>query len=66
MMAVTRGHAVWRGPLLPDGSVSKVGAFRTFFGTSGPDGMAIDADNRVVVETVYKQSITCLKQVIGP
>jgi gluconolactonase len=48
-VAVTRGNAVWRGPLLPDGSVSKVGAFRTFFGTSGPDGMAVDADNRVVV-----------------
>ena len=48
-MAVTRGNAVWRGPLLPDGSISKVGAFRTFFGTSGPDGMAVDADNRLVV-----------------
>lgn len=48
-VAVTRGNAVWRGPLLPDGSISKVGVFRTFFGTSGPDGLAIDADNRLVV-----------------
>ena len=48
-MAVTRGNAVWRGPLLPDGSVSKVGVFRSFFGTSGPDGMAVDSDNRLVV-----------------
>ena len=48
-VAVTRGNAVWRGPLLADGSISKVGAFRTFFGTSGPDGMAVDADNRLVV-----------------
>jgi len=48
-VAVTRANQVWRGPLLPDGSVSKVGAFRTFFGTSGPDGMAIDVDNRLVV-----------------
>jgi gluconolactonase len=48
-IAVTRANQVWRGPLLADGSVSKVGAFRTFFGTSGPDGMAVDADNRVVV-----------------
>ncbi len=48
-VAVTRGNAVWRGPLLPDGSVSKVGAFRTFFGTSGPDGMAADCAGRLVV-----------------
>lgn len=48
-VAVTRANAVWRGPLLPDGSISKVGAFRTFFGTSGPDGMAFDADGRLVV-----------------
>jgi gluconolactonase len=47
--AVTRGNSVWRGPLLADGSLSKVGAFRTFFGTSGPDGLAVDADNRLVV-----------------
>lgn len=48
-VAVTRGNAVWRGPLLGDGSISKVGVFRTFFGTSGPDGMAVDSDNRLVV-----------------
>lgn len=48
-VAVTRANQVWRGPLLPDGSTTKVGAFRTFFGTSGPDGMAVDSDNRLVV-----------------
>jgi gluconolactonase len=48
-IAVTRANQVWRGPLLADGSISKVGAFRTFFGPSGPDGMAVDADNRLVV-----------------
>jgi gluconolactonase len=48
-VAVTRANQVWRGPLLPDGSLTKVGAFRTFFGTSGPDGMAVDVDNRLVV-----------------
>ncbi|HEU0204769.1 MAG TPA: SMP-30/gluconolactonase/LRE family protein [Burkholderiaceae bacterium] len=48
-VAMTRANAVWRAPLLPDGSLSKVGAFRTFFGTSGPDGLAIDVDNRLVV-----------------
>lgn len=48
-VAVTRANQVWRGPLLADGTVSKVGAFRTFFGTSGPDGMAVDVDNGLVV-----------------
>lgn len=48
-VAATRANAVWRGPLLADGTVSKVGAFRTFFGASGPDGMAVDGENRLVV-----------------
>jgi gluconolactonase len=48
-IAVTRANQVWRGPLLADGSVTKIGAFRTFFGTSGPDGMAVDVDNGLVV-----------------
>ena len=48
-VAATRGNSVWRGPLLAEGSVSKMGAFRTFFGASGPDGMAVDVDNRLVV-----------------
>lgn len=48
-VAVTRANAVWRAPLLADGSISKMGAMRTFFGASGPDGMAVDVDNRLVV-----------------
>ena len=48
-VAVTRANQVWRGPLLPDGSVSKVGALQTFWGTSGPDGMALDGAGRLVV-----------------
>lgn len=51
-VAVTRANAVWRGPLMHDGTVSKVAAFRTFFGSGGPDGLAIDADNRLVVAHV--------------
>jgi len=48
-IAVTRANQVWRGPILADGSVTKIGAFRTFFGASGPDGMAVDAEDRLVV-----------------
>lgn len=48
-LAVTRGNAVWRGPVQRDGSLSKVGVLRTFFGTSGPDGLAVGANNELVV-----------------
>jgi gluconolactonase len=48
-LAVTRGNCVWRVPLLPDGSVSKVGQFFTSYGPSGPDGLAVDAQGRLFV-----------------
>jgi gluconolactonase len=48
-VAVTRGNCVWRMPLLPDGSVSKVGQFFTSYGPSGPDGLAMDEDGRLLV-----------------
>ena len=48
-VAVTRGNAVWRGPLLADGSLSKVGAFFRSYGPSGPDGLALDAQGRLIV-----------------
>jgi gluconolactonase len=48
-LGVTRGNQVWRVPLLADGSVSKVGAFFTSHGPSGPDGLAVDQAGRVIV-----------------
>jgi gluconolactonase len=48
-LAVTRGNAVWRVPLLDDGSVAKVGQFFTSYGPSGPDGMAVDQQGRLIV-----------------
>ena len=48
-LAVTRGNQVWRVPLLDDGSVSKVSAFFTSYGPSGPDGLAVDEGGRVIV-----------------
>ncbi|MDB5416101.1 MAG: SMP-30/Gluconolaconase/LRE domain protein [Rubritepida sp.] len=48
-VAMTRDNAVWRVPLLPDGSTSKVGRFASFHGTSGPDGMAMDSKGRLMV-----------------
>jgi gluconolactonase len=48
-VAVTRGNCVWRVPLLPDGSVAKVSQFFTSYGPSGPDGLAVDEQGRVIV-----------------
>jgi gluconolactonase len=48
-VAVTRGNCVWRVPLLPDGSVSKVGQFFSSYGPSGPDGLAMDEQGRLLV-----------------
>lgn len=48
-LGVTRANQVWRVPLLSDGGVSKVGAFFTSHGPSGPDGLAVDERGRVIV-----------------
>ncbi|WP_241047667.1 SMP-30/gluconolactonase/LRE family protein [Achromobacter xylosoxidans] len=48
-VAVTRANQVWRAPLLGDGSVSKMGAFQTFFGSSGPDGLALTPQGGLLV-----------------
>jgi gluconolactonase len=49
-LAVTRANAIWRVPLLMDGAVvSKVGTFIQMSGGNGPDGVAIDEDDNLVV-----------------
>ncbi len=49
-VAVTRGNAVWRVPLMIDGGVSKVGlAIQLAGGLGGPDGMALEAEGGLVV-----------------
>jgi gluconolactonase len=40
-VAMTRDNAVWRLPLMKDGTVSKVGRFCSTFGASGPDGLTV-------------------------
>lgn len=41
-VAVTRANAVWRLPLMADGTTTKVGNFIQLSGGTGPDGMAMD------------------------
>ncbi len=48
-LAVTRANAIWRVGLHADGSIGKVGTFIQMSGGNGPDGLAIDADENLVV-----------------
>ena len=49
-VAMTRGNGIWRIPLMEDGGASKVGLFvQLSGGLAGPDGMALDRDDRLVV-----------------
>ncbi|MCW5592367.1 MAG: SMP-30/gluconolactonase/LRE family protein [Burkholderiales bacterium] len=48
-VAATRGNSVWRVPLMEDGGVAKVGQYFTSRGPSGPDGLAVDEQGKLVV-----------------
>jgi len=49
-VAVTRALAIWRLPLMPDGTVSKAGTWiQLSGGLTGPDGLALDAEGGLVV-----------------
>jgi gluconolactonase len=51
-LAVTRANAIWKLTLLPDGRVTKVGTFIQMSGGTGPDGLAIDAEDNLAVAHV--------------
>lgn len=48
-VAVTRANAVWRVPLMADGTVAKVGTFVQMSGGGGPDGLALDSEGSLAV-----------------
>jgi gluconolactonase len=48
-LAVTRDNAIWRVPLMHDGSATKVGAYVRLSGGGGPDGIALDEQGGLVV-----------------
>lgn len=56
-VAMTRDNAIWRIPLQPDGSVTKVGRFCSFHGTGGPDGLAMDEAGNLFVAHVSLGSV---------
>jgi gluconolactonase len=49
LLAVTRANQIWRLPLHPDGTTSRVGAFLTLNGGLGPDGLALDAEDGLAI-----------------
>lgn len=49
-VAATRGNSIWRIPLMPDGTASKVGIFIQLSGSlGGPDGLAMDEQDNLVI-----------------
>lgn len=49
-VAATRGNAIWRIPLMPDGTASKVGIFIQLSGSlGGPDGLAVDEQDNLAI-----------------
>jgi gluconolactonase len=52
LMAVTRANALWRVPLLPNGTAFKVGMFIQLSGGTGPDGVAIDEVGNIAIAHV--------------
>jgi gluconolactonase len=48
-LAVTRANQIWRVSMLPDGNITKVGTFIQMSGGNGPDGMAFDEEDNLVV-----------------
>lgn len=49
-VGMTRGNAVWRLPILPNGTTSKVGVFTQLAGgVSGADGLAMDEEGNLSV-----------------
>lgn len=48
-LAVTRANAIWRVPLMKNGSATKVGTFIQLSGGGGPDGLALDSQGRLFI-----------------
>jgi gluconolactonase len=48
-LAVTRDNAIWRVPLMADGTATKVGAYIRMSGGGGPDGIALDEQGGLAV-----------------
>jgi len=66
LVAVTRGNAVWRVPLMPNGGVAKVGLYIQLSGGGGPDGLAMDENGGLAICHVMLGSVWILSAVGEP
>jgi gluconolactonase len=48
-LAVTRANAIWRVPLMRNGTTTKVGTYIQLSGGGGPDGLALDSQGRLFI-----------------
>jgi gluconolactonase len=48
-LAATRDNAIWRVPLMADGTATKVGVYIQMSGGGGPDGIALDEQGGLAV-----------------
>lgn len=74
-VAATRANAIWRVPLMRDGSVAKVGNFIQLSGGSGPDGLAVDSEGNLVIAHIglgvvwqfnrFGEPMACMRSVAG-
>ncbi|MGE0802417.1 MAG: SMP-30/gluconolactonase/LRE family protein [Lautropia sp.] len=48
-IAVTRENTVWRTVIYPDGHIDRTGVYIHFSGGGGPDGMAVDQNDNLIV-----------------
>ena len=56
-VAVTRGNCIWRVPFTRNGDVAKVGMYIQLSGGGGPDGLALDAQGRLLIAHVAMGSV---------
>ncbi|TCR60585.1 SMP-30/gluconolactonase/LRE family protein [Bosea sp. BK604] len=65
-VAVTRANAIWRVPLMRDGTVAKVGTFIQLSGGGGPDGLAIDEAGNLAVAHIGIGAVWLFSEVGEP
>ncbi len=66
-VAMTRDNSVWRVPIMIDGGVSKVGRFvQLSGGLGGPDGMAMDDQDRLFVAHAGNGCVWCFDRLGRP
>lgn len=66
-VAATRGNSIWRIPLMPDSTASKVGTFVQLSGSlGGPDGLAMDFEDNLAIAQAGLGSVWLFSRIGEP